>query len=288
MPALAVAVALTLHAQRRGRRVRRRRAAAAAEGLPAARGAAGRRGRLLRAGARPRSPSASRRSSTLKDPTSRDRVAMLREGEHMIEDHPLARRRPEHGAAALRASTASPDAVNAVNPHLHNVPAADRRRARPAGARRLALVHRRPGRRARRSSCAITRQRLLAAAGLAAVVVDARGRDVRIQLRRLRIPDAVPRSSSRCRSPPPVDDAPNAHGSSIVPDSFSHGPALPVAGSVNGARIVVGHVQSAQWRQWPDGVRRFSVGHGQRLRLSSPARSSSNGVAGGRRTACSE
>jgi O-antigen ligase len=56
-----------------------------------------------------------------KDPTRRDRVAMLWEGERMIRAHPLTGVGPnmvERRYAEYR----GPDAVNDVNPHLHNVP----------------------------------------------------------------------------------------------------------------------------------------------------------------------
>ena len=57
----------------------------------------------------------------LKDPTSRDRVAMLREGVRMIAADPLTGMGPnmvEREYIRFR----DPDAVERVNPHLHNVP----------------------------------------------------------------------------------------------------------------------------------------------------------------------
>jgi putative inorganic carbon (HCO3(-)) transporter len=57
----------------------------------------------------------------LKDPTSRDRVAMLREGFRMIEADPLTGMGPnmvEREYIRFR----DPEAVERVNPHLHNVP----------------------------------------------------------------------------------------------------------------------------------------------------------------------
>ena len=57
----------------------------------------------------------------LKDPTSRDRVAMLREGVRMIGADPLTGMGPnmvEREYIRFR----DPDAVERVNPHLHNVP----------------------------------------------------------------------------------------------------------------------------------------------------------------------
>jgi O-antigen ligase len=58
---------------------------------------------------------------SLKDPTNRDRLAMLREGAHMIRNHPLVGIGPNM-VQPLYAEYRDPDAVNAVNPHLHNVP----------------------------------------------------------------------------------------------------------------------------------------------------------------------
>jgi len=57
----------------------------------------------------------------LKDPTNRDRLVMLREGAHMVKDHPLVGIGPNM-VQPLYAQYREPDAVNAVNPHLHNVP----------------------------------------------------------------------------------------------------------------------------------------------------------------------
>jgi O-antigen ligase len=57
----------------------------------------------------------------LHDPTSRDRVAMLREGRAMIEDHPLTGVGPNM-VQRLYAQYRDPEAVEKVNPHLHNVP----------------------------------------------------------------------------------------------------------------------------------------------------------------------
>jgi len=58
---------------------------------------------------------------SLKDPTNRDRIAMLREGMHMIKDHPAVGIGPNM-VEPLYAQYRDPDAVNLVNPHLHNVP----------------------------------------------------------------------------------------------------------------------------------------------------------------------
>jgi O-antigen ligase len=55
------------------------------------------------------------------DPTNRDRLAMLREGEHMIAAHPLAGVGPNM-VLRVYAEYRDPEAVEPVNPHLHNVP----------------------------------------------------------------------------------------------------------------------------------------------------------------------
>jgi O-antigen ligase len=57
----------------------------------------------------------------MKDPSSRDRLAMLREGEHMIRAHPLVGVGPNM-VEVLYNQYRDPDAVQKVNPHLHNVP----------------------------------------------------------------------------------------------------------------------------------------------------------------------
>jgi len=57
----------------------------------------------------------------IKDPTNRDRLAMLREGEHMIRAHPLMGVGPNM-VQVLYSEYRDPDAVEKVNPHLHNVP----------------------------------------------------------------------------------------------------------------------------------------------------------------------
>jgi O-antigen ligase len=58
---------------------------------------------------------------SLTDPTNRDRVAMLREGRQMIRTHPLLGVGPNM-VEVLYADYRDPDAVQKVNPHLHNVP----------------------------------------------------------------------------------------------------------------------------------------------------------------------
>ena len=56
-----------------------------------------------------------------KDPTRLDRVAMIHEGERMIAAHPLTGVGPNM-VQPLYAQYRGEDAVNKVNPHLHNVP----------------------------------------------------------------------------------------------------------------------------------------------------------------------
>jgi O-antigen ligase len=57
----------------------------------------------------------------MNDPTVRDRVAMLHIGERMIADHPLTGVGPNM-VERLYPQYRGPDAVKAVNPHLHNNP----------------------------------------------------------------------------------------------------------------------------------------------------------------------
>jgi O-antigen ligase len=56
-----------------------------------------------------------------QDATRRDRVAMLREGVHMIRDHPLVGVGPNMVQQVYERYRV-PEAVERVNPHLHNVP----------------------------------------------------------------------------------------------------------------------------------------------------------------------
>ncbi len=58
---------------------------------------------------------------SLTDPTNRDRIAMLREGRQMIRTHPLLGVGPNM-VEVLYADYRDPEAVEKVNPHLHNVP----------------------------------------------------------------------------------------------------------------------------------------------------------------------
>ena len=57
----------------------------------------------------------------LQDPTNRDRLAMVRVGTGMVRDHPLTGVGPEM-VEVLYGDYRPADAVNATNPHLHNVP----------------------------------------------------------------------------------------------------------------------------------------------------------------------
>jgi len=69
-------------------------------------------------------PTVTKRVASLfdrNDPTRRDRVAMLKEGEHMIKAHPLVGVGPNM-VKELYADFRVPEAVEKVNPHLHNVP----------------------------------------------------------------------------------------------------------------------------------------------------------------------
>jgi len=56
-----------------------------------------------------------------KDPTRRDRVAMLLEGQHMVRDHPVFGVGPNM-VEEVYAQYRVPEAVEQINPHLHNVP----------------------------------------------------------------------------------------------------------------------------------------------------------------------
>jgi O-antigen ligase len=57
----------------------------------------------------------------LKDPTNHDRVVMLKEGVHMVKDHPVLGLGPNM-VQTFYVQYREPDATNAINPHLHNVP----------------------------------------------------------------------------------------------------------------------------------------------------------------------
>ena len=57
----------------------------------------------------------------LKDPTNRDRIAMLREGARMIAASPLTGMGPNM-VERVYVRFRDPEAVERINPHLHNVP----------------------------------------------------------------------------------------------------------------------------------------------------------------------
>jgi O-antigen ligase len=57
----------------------------------------------------------------LRDPTNRDRLAMARTGAAMVRDYPLTGVGPDM-IPRLYTQYRDPDAVQAMNPHLHNVP----------------------------------------------------------------------------------------------------------------------------------------------------------------------
>jgi putative inorganic carbon (HCO3(-)) transporter len=57
----------------------------------------------------------------VRDATNRDRLAMLREGRHMISAHPLTGVGPNM-VIRVYSQYRDPDAVETLNPHLHNVP----------------------------------------------------------------------------------------------------------------------------------------------------------------------
>lgn len=57
----------------------------------------------------------------LKDPTNRDRVAMLKSGAAMVEDHPLTGVGPDQ-VKQVYTQYRVPEAVQDLNVHLHNVP----------------------------------------------------------------------------------------------------------------------------------------------------------------------
>ena len=126
----------------------------------------------------------------LNDPSNRDRVAMMREGAHMIRDHPLVGVGPNM-VEQLYVEYRVPERVEKREPAPPQRAAADRRRTRPAGARGVAGLHRDPVRRSGQSllhgRAAVSRRRRARVRRR-----DARRRHVRVQLRRLGIPDAVP------------------------------------------------------------------------------------------------
>ena len=188
-----------LHPQRLGRRVRRRRRAVPAEGPPADRRAAAGRGRARGAGAggdhqpglldvrHERSHQPRSRGDARGRPRHRPRPSADRCG-------------PGHGPPGL---PALPGAVGgrADQRAPPQRAGADRRRARPAGAGGLGLVHRRGLARpvaqpAAHAHAGPGRRRPGIGGG------DAGRRPVRIQLRRLGVPDALPGVRHAAAAPP--------------------------------------------------------------------------------------
>ena len=128
----------------------------------------------------------------VQEPTNQDRLAMIEIGARIVKDRPLTGVGPNM-IPRVYAEYRPDYAINQVNPHLHNVPlqiAAER--GLPALAIWLWFViallaaHVRlfrkqadkvPCRRRARGRCR-----------------DARRRTLRVQLRRLRVPDALPRA----------------------------------------------------------------------------------------------
>jgi O-antigen ligase len=103
-----------------------------------------------------------------QDASRRDRLAMVREGEHMIRDHPLTGVGPNM-VLRVYPQYRDPEAVEKLNPHLHNVPlqiAAER--GIPALVIWLWILARLTVDLGR--SFYSGKQRFLAAAGLAAII----------------------------------------------------------------------------------------------------------------------
>ena len=182
-----------LHAQRLGRRLRRGRACCSSLKdfrllaiLPIVAAI------IVRLAPARRSRSASISMFDVKDPTSRDRVAMLREGAHMIA--PSAdRRRPEHGRSGSTRSTAtrrpSSRSTRTCTTCRCRLPPSAACRRSASGPWFIVVAGARPAGRC----CAPSRHAVRwQPAALAADRGDARRRALRIQLRRLRVPDAVP------------------------------------------------------------------------------------------------
>ena len=198
---------LHAHAQRVGWRVRGHRPALRAARFPAARPAAGRPGVFLMV-APPKSHDAAVLDVQPVGSSNVDRVAMMRSGLRIIKDDPLTGVGPDM-IIQVYPHYRDKSAVNQLNPHLHNVPlqiAAER--GLPALAVWLWFI------------VSLIRDFLKRRKGEYPIAVkrrprrdcgDARGRAVRIQFRRLRVPDAVPRADhaavrgrpSRGDRPPP-------------------------------------------------------------------------------------
>ena len=130
------------------------------------------------------------RSATTR--SNRDRLRCCRWAGEIVRDHPLFGVGPEMISRVYRQYRPAERGAT-LQPAPAQRAGADRRRARAAGAGRLALVRRRRPSSACCGSCDADPRRSLAAAGLGGDRRDARRRTVRVQLRRLRVPDAVPR-----------------------------------------------------------------------------------------------
>ena len=131
--------------------------------------------------------------------SNRDRLAMIRSGLRIIKDDPLTGVGPDM-VIKVYPYYRDPNAVQQLNSHLHNVPlqiAAER--GLPALAA-LAVVHRHAAPRLRDETAPATCPSLNNGA-LASTVAMLDRRHVRVQLRRLRVPDALPRAgdASLCR-----------------------------------------------------------------------------------------
>ena len=126
----------------------------------------------------------------MNDPTNRDRVAMLEAGRAIVGDHPLTGVGPDM-VRLVYPRYRVPWAVEPTNAAPPQRAGADCRRARPAGAGGVGLVHRRGLARPVAQPAAHAhpgpgRGRTGIGGG------DAGRRPVRIQLRRLGVPDALP------------------------------------------------------------------------------------------------
>ena len=191
---LVVALAFTLHALGVDRHLCRRGRALRAEGPAPARRAARRRARWRSSSHRPGSRPRMYSVFDVNDPSNRDRFAMLKSGVEMVRDHPLTGVGPDMVKTRLRRVPRSRGRSTTLNVHLHNVPmqiAAER--GVPALVIWLAFI----GVRAARSvprRLTTSRHPSLAAAGPRCDRRDAQRGPLRVQLRRLRVPDALPRA----------------------------------------------------------------------------------------------
>ena len=140
-------------------------------------------------------------TSTSTVQSNRDRIAMIKSGIRIIKDNPLTGVGPDM-VIQVYPGYREPTAVSQRNSHLHNVPlqiAAER------GLPALAIWCWFVGDAARRLPAAaqdVARCRRSRRRGIACVVAMLAAGHVRIQFRRLRVPDAVSRASSRCHTPP--------------------------------------------------------------------------------------